>query len=689
MSKLQPNIITDQQFDEIHQEWERSIWSIKDERQGSTMIQTMDKLFPVQDIKRDFMKWLLNLVYISITERKDFDKLDLLQKKLNSTPTGSDLAWARSVAHDSTTEVPKPEITGYKAWLARANPLNLLHPKNIEMIKKDICSWNITDCTDITNNTIKDIFEHCQGASMCLHPPEITEYLNSKYKGAILFKDMLSCFWAFDKYWRTDKILEYYVYKAYIEQHDNADWWSILGKIWLDYSNAKNPFQSKDPFVVNHNQYMLPYYAWHFLHGTLLAENDQFTPYVNWLPEHTNDPEFGYLHHRTIQCLINRDELCKGEYDLLKGVSEKRMKLLESWMNQPKVHGDEYEDYILVPLCSFAENHLKKCELFKPSELNAQDQKCFTYDGQRHANVGSLNGFKFLLNLKNIPHDKGDQPLSVDLYLHESGSYPDIFNVKTFPTKILADEQMVNIGVSITDRKITNNFEAMAVEKRKCIITSISQAEKYTRVNCVMDTIYDLSAKKCGCAPRNMDLQSKPICDFDGALCFRESTSALKLGFTFNTSLCKQECTGIQYNANKRVEGHKEVLSQGSEYADYLYTNPIGDLIHGNEKMKSNATAESIFNHITELHLDDIGKRYSLVQVYFENPMKNVVTQDAKFTLAGMVSNIGGTLGIFLGLSMITLFDDLFQVFMYFKDVLKNWPLTKEAVSHQMNRLFN
>ena len=74
---------------------------------------------------------------------------------------------------------------------------------------------------------------------------------------------------------------------------------------------------------------------------------------------------------------------------------------------------------------------------------------------------------------------------------------------------------------------------------------------------------------------------------------------------------------------------------------------------------------------LDNLDVEDSGKRYSIVHVYFEQPMKNVVTQDAKITLAGMVSNIGGTLGIFLGLSMVTLFDECFQIFKYIRDFFR------------------
>ena len=77
-----------------------------------------------------------------------------------------------------------------------------------------------------------------------------------------------------------------------------------------------------------------------------------------------------------------------------------------------------------------------------------------------------------------------------------------------------------------------------------------------------------------------------------------------------------------------------------------------------------------VIDPLTKQDLINIGKRYSLVQVYFEDPMKNVITQDAKITLAGMISNIGGTLGIFLGLSMVTLFDALYQIFIFIKNLM-------------------
>ena len=107
-----------------------------------------------------------------------------------------------------------------------------------------------------------------------------------------------------------------------------------------------------------------------------------------------------------------------------------------------------------------------------------QDQKCFTYDESKQADVGPQNGFNFVLNLQDMPHDK---PLSVNLYVHESGSYPDIFNVKHFSTEIF-DDQITKIGVSITSKKTTRSFDSLSFEKRQCLLSNSIKDKTYKKV---------------------------------------------------------------------------------------------------------------------------------------------------------------------------------------------------------------
>ena len=58
-------------------------------------------------------------------------------------------------------------------------------------------------------------------------------------------------------------------------------------------------------------------------------------------------------------------------------------------------------------------------------------------------------------------------------------------------------------------------------------------------------------------------------------------------------------------------------------------------------------------------YLKRISQSYSLLQIFFQSPQKTVITKDAKVTETDMVSNIGGTIGIFLGLSTISVLDKI------------------------------
>ena len=48
---------------------------------------------------------------------------------------------------------------------------------------------------------------------------------------------------------------------------------------------------------------------------------------------------------------------------------------------------------------------------------------------------------------------------------------------------------------------------------------------------------------------------------------------------------------------------------------------------------------------------------YSIVHIFLDKPELTVINKDAKVTLPDMISNIGGTVGIFLGLSALSILD--------------------------------
>ena len=65
-------------------------------------------------------------------------------------------------------------------------------------------------------------------------------------------------------------------------------------------------------------------------------------------------------------------------------------------------------------------------------------------------------------------------------------------------------------------------------------------------------------------------------------------------------------------------------------------------------------------------------KQFSLIRVYYGSPQETVITKDAKVTVPDMISNIGGTLGIFLGLSTISLLDRIIEWLGQFREMTKS-----------------
>ena len=62
-------------------------------------------------------------------------------------------------------------------------------------------------------------------------------------------------------------------------------------------------------------------------------------------------------------------------------INQEEMKsYLHHLMEQPKVHGDDSEDFVLIPFCSFGPEPLKACSEFQKSKVVYQDDTCFTYE---------------------------------------------------------------------------------------------------------------------------------------------------------------------------------------------------------------------------------------------------------------------------------------------------------------------
>jgi len=71
----------------------------------------------------------------------------------------------------------------------------------------------------------------------------------------------------------------------------------------------------------------------------------------------------------------------------------------------------------------------------------------------------------------------------------------------------------------------------------------------------------------------------------------------------------------------------------------------------------------SKFGNASSVDLDDLKKSVYMVSIYFEDLKYTLISQQAKTNLMDLVSSIGGSLGLFMGASFLSLIDIIQIIF--------------------------
>ena len=132
--------------------------------------------------------------------------------------------------------------------------------------------------------------------------------------------------------------------------------------------------------------------------------------------------------------------------------------------------------------------------------------------------------------------------------------------------------------------------------------------------------------------------------------CFENSTSY----FTFDRNTCPNACSLTEYSLSVQE-------SENLEYADFQHEAPE-DFFERNLKW-----------FVLQQGKDEL---ISMVNINFESPRITHIIKDAKVTFSDILGNVGGTLGIFLGISIVSLVEELLVVWNFFKQL----QVTKEEL---------
>ena len=241
-----------------------------------------------------------------------------------------------------------------------------------------------------------------------------------------------------------------------------------------------------------------------------------------------------------------------------------------------------------------------------------------------------------------------EQPLELKLFLHEPGTTPDVLKLE-LSHEAIHENPWTKIGVSITSHEATDNFLAMGKKKRGC---AKNIGEVIDRTKCLTNLVQEYAIGQCNCIPRNFENQGFLKCNMSGMYCFRNATTHASNNKDFS-DLCDKPCEYKEYHTTRSIDIGMNPFDMGEEAVRFLASNPTNIILKNLTKSE----------YGYDSYIWKIWESYSFLQIYFDNPQMTVITKDAKVTLPDMVSSIGGTIGIFLGLSTLSMLDVLIHWF--------------------------
>ena len=157
-----------------------------------------------------------------------------------------------------------------------------------------------------------------------------------------------------------------------------------------------------------------------------------------------------------------------------------------------------------------------------------------------------------------------------------------------------------------------------------------------------------------------------PSCNMSGSICFRKEFQ----GAQNDTFECPPACQFVKYEAQVQME--KPIidffpqLKREKDFKQALFDDPSIMFV------KNKFTSLEYGSVTQKMYLEEALKGFTVIQVYFEDPQVTIITKDAKATVASMIGNIGGTLGIFLGLSTIGIIDQMINMLKALKEYFSN-----------------
>ncbi|CAH1776721.1 unnamed protein product [Owenia fusiformis] len=351
--------------------------------------------------------------------------------------------------------------------------------------------------------------------------------------------------------------------------------------------------------------------------------------------------------------------------------------------------GHEFGDFI--PYCLYQE---KECSAADFQKLVHHEYKnCYTFNGGDIniskpiiSSTGAQKGLSLTLYLENsenayVAYNVNRVMTAASgarVIIHEKGTLPDPDN-EGFDVE---PGHLISVALSANKRQLLKQPWGECAEHN----TLHSTDYKYTRNTCRIKCIEKVIQRQCGCrydllpvdinATTELDIQpcgkfnikewlkateaNTTVLKEDLAkvICSKEEHQWTALAKDIPSCECEYNCTYVDYE----IETSQSVWPmRGSEldfFCQLSYLNISGSFFERFQNsigIHCNSFMEYI--NVAQNHGDELRANVLRVNVYFKTLEVKYTIQDEGFSLVSMISEIGGVLGIFVGVSIITILE--------------------------------
>jgi hypothetical protein len=347
-----------------------------------------------------------------------------------------------------------------------------------------------------------------------------------------------------------------------------------------------------------------------------------------------------------------------ASYDLMTGIYlNKTDQNLNLFYNQAKnpSFGDENRHLLSANISDM----IVYCE-FSYEKCNYADFSRFymTNYGNCYRFNSGFNLSDHKVPIKKMKRGGYSSSFDIHLFLHEDIRFPINENHTSFRVNIENSTYIPSIFSNIIQIKpgVHTEIQLKKVIKSKLpapysdcqekypnelLFSEKLRAMPYKEEYCVLLCLQKKTNERCNC----YDLWY-PFYDERFEPCLNESQSSCSDNLfyemyeqdqiAFCTNICKAECTSISYDIS-------------SSYADFP-SKKYYESLRENELIKKNFANEGIQNFTFE----DLKSKMTSLRVYFSELSYTMISENEKMNIVDLLSNIGGTMGLFLGISLLS-----------------------------------